>query len=120
MPKNKQTPVIAYIVTFLVALIFGTGAIWQVFNLELAQETLEFEKQKLKFEQQRESINMHSMLNETMDKITSLNKEFKAILFKKVDMSDAIRKEYTTRYNLLLDNLERTEKCLANMEGSPI
>ena len=117
MTESKHH-VLAYVIIAAIGLIFGTGAIWQIYNLELANEMLEFEKQKLKFEKQKESVNLRSELNETMNKIVKLNKEFETVLNKE-SITDTMRREYDTRYHLLWDNLERTEKCVAAIEGRP-
>ncbi len=117
MTENKHH-VLAYIIIAAIGLFFGTGAIWQIYNLELANATLEFERQKLKFEKQKESVILRSELNETMNKIVKLNKEFEVILYKE-SISDTIKREYDIRYHLLWDNLERTEECLSAIEGRP-
>lgn len=116
MAKEKHPNLIWYIITFFILLFLGNGAVWQFFNLNHAYKTLELEKQKLEFEKQKESVNLRSELNETMNMIVELNKIFEVISDKK-SISSTTRREYETRYHLLIDNLERTERSIAIIEG---
>jgi hypothetical protein len=51
-----------------------------------------------------------------MKSIVQLNKEIKNISDNKA-ISDIMRRDYDARYNLLVDNLERTEISIAAIEG---
>ncbi len=106
--KSKD-PFLPYVITFLIGIMFGTGGLWQFLNYGL-------EKEKLQFEKQIEAIHIRSQLNETVNKIVTLNKEVLSLQAESSN-SEIIRNEYEIQYNYLIDIIEMAEICLAAIEG---
>ncbi len=110
--KTFILQIVGSIFTFIIILIFGNGLMWQINQAEL-------EKSKLNFEKEKESINIRTKIDETLNEIIKLSNDIYK-LEKSNKLTKMQLKIFKSRYDLLSENLRKYQESLEKISDYKI
>lgn len=111
--ENKHN-FINYLLTFFVALLFGTGGLWQYLNYKLESEKIQFEKEKYNFEILNKTAMLYTDLNDAVVSIIKLNEKYNSIADK--SFSNQYKKNYDIQYHALVNQTNSIKQVICNIE----